>query len=60
MECILTPQAMAITHREPLDIELARSNYKETILNYFPLKIKRHQSINEKIQDEYSHHHIKQ
>ena len=32
---------MTITHREPLDIDLARSNYKETILYYFPLKIKK-------------------
>ena len=34
---------MSITHREPLDIDLARSNYKETILFYFPIKIKRDQ-----------------
>ena len=31
---------MTITHREPLDIDLGRSNYKETILYYFPQKIK--------------------
>ena len=34
---------MTITHREPLDIDLVSSNYKETILYYFPLKIKRDQ-----------------
>ena len=34
---------MLITHREPLDIDLARSNYKEIILYYFPLKLKRDQ-----------------
>ena len=34
---------MTITHREPLDINLARSNDKETVLYYFPLKIKRDQ-----------------
>ena len=34
---------MMITHHGPLDIDLARSNYKETNLHYFPLKIKKDQ-----------------